>query len=119
MTTPGNYALLDAEGNVYNIIVADEEFVAANLPSDHKSVALDDLTDRIGIGWKKARNGRWVAPPEPEPIEQPPPLEEVVLADPLLSNLDESEKAAVAEAIQNAQNHAPANDPAPQDPATT
>ena len=76
------WALLDADGVVANVIVADEEFIASldDLIDDPdtdtgdlakgKRYRVDDLDEPVSVGWKRSRNGRWVAPVPPEPTEE-------------------------------------------------
>lgn len=81
------FALLDDEGVVTNVIVADQEFIDTlqaqiddeNVDTgaiefarayDITSVVADDSTPSPGIGWRRARNGKWVAPTPPEPTQE-------------------------------------------------
>lgn len=75
------YAVLDADGVVENVIVADADFIAelqSNIAdpdvdtgaftSDQRFV---DVTDKgVGVGWKRAGNGRFTAPVPPEPTPE-------------------------------------------------
>lgn len=73
------YALVDDEGVVTNVIVADKEFIDS-LGDQIEDPDVDtgdlafakayDVTDKgVGIGHKRAANGKWVAPTPPEPTE--------------------------------------------------
>jgi hypothetical protein len=75
------FALLDADGLVLNVIIADQAYVdelAAQLDDpdvDTGSIEFAravDITGREpmpGIGWTRAGNGRFVAPEPPEPSQ--------------------------------------------------
>ena len=84
------FAVLDADGVVENVIVADQEFIdslsdaiadpdtnTGTLTPKHRFVDVTNVDgaadggpgSAIGIGWKKAKNGRWVAPTPPEPTQ--------------------------------------------------
>jgi hypothetical protein len=114
-----DYAILDEEGNVVNIIVADQEFIdsltsqiqdesvdTGTLSETNEFVELsEDLDTRPGVGWKH-QGGEWVAPEPVEPEDVPEPeqtLAEEVLSDPILSDFSPAEKAAVERAIRAAQ----------------
>lgn len=82
MSDETTFALLDGDGLVTNVIVADQAFIdglpaqIADPDVDTGDLTFDKAVDvtnvdgaadggpgsAIGIGWKKARNGRWVAP---------------------------------------------------------
>lgn len=93
------YALVDDEGVVTNVIVADKAFIDS-LGEQIEDPDVDtgdlafakayDVTDKgVGIGHKRAANGKWVAPAPPAP---PEPTEDELAA----------QKAAQAAADQRA-----------------
>lgn len=85
-------ALLDDEGNVVQVIVADAAF-AAELPRliadptvptppaltavrATRNLTREDKQRGVGIGWRRAGNGRLTAPPRPEPQDEARPADE-------------------------------------------
>ena len=109
------YAIIDADGLIVDRIVADAEFVKAlpdmiadedvdsgNLDPSHRYVDITDRDPMPGIGWTRGRNGRFTPPPEPELDEPAVPVDELVVADPLLADLSKSQKAAVGAAVREA-----------------
>lgn len=79
------FALVDADGDVFNMIVADQEFIdalpaAVADPNVETPRGLDklkgahDVTGKgVGIGDKRASNGRFVRPTPPAPNDPPAP----------------------------------------------
>jgi hypothetical protein len=117
------YAILDADGTIINVIVADQEFIdslesqindvnvdSGSMILHSPPILIEDIegTDRPGLGWKK-NGSEWEKPaPPPTVVSEPTPVfEDVVLANPTLSGLSAAEKAAVAKAIRQAQGRGP------------
>lgn len=85
------FVLLDANGEVFNAIVADQAFIDAlpgmvkdpdvqTAPELDKLARALDVTgmkeDRPGIGWKRAKDGKWNKPtPPPAPPVDPAPVD--------------------------------------------
>jgi hypothetical protein len=71
------FALVDAQGVVMSVIVADQEFVDSlaeqvddpDVDSGDLSFARTyDVTGKgVAVGFRRAANGKWVAPTPPEP----------------------------------------------------
>lgn len=86
------YALLDGDGYVVNLIVADEDFISS-LPAlvadesvdtgdlPREAYRVDNIPDEVVRGWRRANNGRWVAPERPAPVEVVEPPETVALRE--------------------------------------
>jgi hypothetical protein len=115
----GEYAFLDENGIVINVIVADQDFIdslqsqiddenvdTGNIALYSTPVRIDELSVKPGNGWRKSGN-KWVSPDVSEPPQPEPNLEDEVLSSPTLSGLSAAEKAAVANAIRQAQGRGP------------
>lgn len=76
------FAVVGADGVVENVIVADQEFIdslsaaiadpehdTGALTADHKFYDVTGKDPQPGVGWTRAKNGRFSAPTPPEPTQ--------------------------------------------------
>jgi hypothetical protein len=77
-----NYATFSS-GYVTNVIVADSAEIAEELTGGQ----VMETTGAPWTGWR-LEEGKWVAPPTPEPVE--PPVEEQVVDELLIELLETS-----------------------------
>lgn len=66
MTNETLYALVDANGLVFNIIVADQKFIDSGLIEFNKAVNITTLDSRPSVGWTHVKNERFTPPTQEE-----------------------------------------------------
>lgn len=69
----GNWACLDENNKVVNIIIADNEEIALACSFTPRVIEYND-ENPVCIGWNYLENGQWADPTPPNPIPTPIPV---------------------------------------------